>query len=137
MRKEDWPARLHQYIESVKNSTFAYGQFDCGLLAAGCIEAMTCEDFASELRGYTSAREALAASKRVCGYYSIRKLGEYLAAQHHLKEVPVLMAQRGDLAVVKDRRFGIVTLSGTEIYVPAKQGIARVPLTDATKVYRI
>ena len=137
MRKDDWPVRLHRYIESIKDSKFAYGAHDCGLLAAGCIEVMTGEDFASELRGYTSAREAMEAVKRVCGSASIRKLGEHIAAKYNLREVPVLMAQRGDLAIVKNRRFGIVALTGTEIYVPAKQGIIRVPLVDATKVYRI
>jgi hypothetical protein len=137
MRKEDWPVQLHRYIDSIQDARFAYGAFDCGLLAAGCIEAMTGEDLAADLRGYTSAREALAACKRVCGSYSIRNLGEYIAAKHGLKEVPVLMAQRGDLAIVRNRRFGIVALTGTEIYVPAKQGIIRVPLTDATKAYRV
>ena len=136
-RKEDWPVRLHHYIESIHDRKFAYGAFDCGLFAAACIEAMTGEDFASELRGYTSAREAMEAIKRVCGSASIRKLGEYIAAKHGLKEVPVLMAQRGDLAIVKNLRFGIVALTGTEIYVPAKQGIMRVPLTHATKAYRV
>lgn len=98
---------------------------------------MTGEDLAAELRGYSSAREAMEACRRVCGSASIRKLGEYIAAKHELREVPVLMAQRGDLAIVKNCRFGLVAMSGTEIYVPAKVGVMRVPLNHATKVYRI
>lgn len=137
MRYDDWATRLHVYVESMQGCDFAYGEFDCGLFAAGCIHAMTGEDLAAELRGYTSRSEAVAAMKRVCGSASVCRLGEAIAAAHSLNAVPVLMAQRGDLAIVKDRRFGIVTLSGTEIYVPAKRGIMRFPLKDATKVYRI
>jgi hypothetical protein len=136
-RYNDWPTRLHLYIESIRDTPFKYGSFDCGTLAAGAIEAMTGDDLASELRGYTSAREALAASKRVCGSYSIPKLGEYISAKYGLKEVPILMAQRGDLAIVRNRRFGIVSLTGTNIYVPHKVGVIEGPLTSATKVYRV
>jgi hypothetical protein len=137
LRKDDWPIRLHRYFESVQDAKFTYGDFDCGLFAAGGIEAMTGADLAAELRGYSSAREAMEACRRVCGAASIRKLGEYIASSHGLHEVPVLMAQRGDLAIVKNRRFGIVAMNGMEVYVPAKVGVMRVPLSHATKVYRI
>lgn len=137
MRYDDWPTRLHAYVESMQDREFAYGDFDCGLFAAGCIQAMTGEDLAAELRGYKSRREAIEAMRRMCGSASICKLGDAIASRRGLAEVPVLMAQRGDLTIVKGRRFGIVTLSGTEIYVPAKWGIMRFPLMDATKVYRI
>jgi len=137
MRYDDWVTRLDVYVESMQGRKFAYGEFDCGLFAAGCIQAMTGEDLAAELRGYESRAAAIEAMKRLCGSASIRKLGDAIAAAHNLSAVPVLMAQRGDLAIVRDRRFGIVTLSGTEIYVPAKRGIMRFALKDATKVYRI
>lgn len=137
MRYNNWPSKLHSYVESHTNTPFAYGQFDCGLFASGAIEAMTGEDWAEEFRGYGSAREALQAIKLECGSSSIAKLGLYIASKHHLKAVPVLMAQRGDLAIVRNRRFGIVSLTGTDIYVPAKVGVIRVPLEQATKVYRV
>jgi hypothetical protein len=98
---------------------------------------MTGEDWALEFRGYSTGREALRAIKSVCGSASILKLGEYISNKHNLTSVSVLMAQRGDLAIVRDRRFGIVALNGTEIYVPTKLGIRRVPLTHATQVYRV
>ncbi|WP_263354188.1 DUF6950 family protein [Acidicapsa acidisoli] len=137
MRYDDWPSRLHGYVESQQDAKFAYGRFDCGLFAAGCIEAMTGEDFASDLRGYTSGCQAREVCKRLCGSASIPNLAEYIAARHNLKAVPILHAQRGDLAIVKDRRFGIVALNGTEVMVPGRIGVLRFPLTDATKVYRI
>ena len=137
MRYQDWPSRLHRYIESIKETPFKYGIYDCGLMAAGCIHAMTGEDFAEEFRGYASSREALDSIKRVTGSASIAKLGGYVASKHGLTEVPILMAQRGDLAIVRNRRFGIVALTGSEIYVPAKTGVIRVPLDHATAIYRI
>lgn len=137
MRYDDWPSRLHVYVESMRDVPFSYGTFDCGLFAAGCIDAMTGLDLAEDLRGYTDRRECLEGCRLLCGSASIRKLGEYIAARYELGEVPILMAQRGDLAIVKNRRFGIIALSGTEIMVPGKTGIIRFPLKDATRVYRI
>jgi hypothetical protein len=137
MRHNNWQGRLHAYVESCKNTSFAYGSFDCGIFAADCIEAITGNDLAAEFRGYKSAREAVTAIKNACGAMSIPKLGEYIAAKHGLREVPLNFAQRGDLVIVSNKRFGIVSMTGTDIYVPANRGITRVPLRDATKAYRI
>lgn len=63
MRLPDWRARLMAYLEEAKTRPFRYGVHDCGLFAAGAVEAMTGRDVAGAVRGtYTgpaSARRAI------------------------------------------------------------------------------
>jgi hypothetical protein len=136
-RKTNWPSALHAYMESVKHASFQYGVYDCGLFAAGCIEAMTGLDLAADFRGYANRLGAMDACRQVCKSASIPKVGEYVASTYGLNAVPVLMAQRGDLAVVRNRRFGIVALTGGHVMVPGKYGVILFPLKSATKVYRV
>jgi hypothetical protein len=101
------------------------------LLASGCIEAITGIDPVEPLRGkYTSRKECLRAIKALCGKASIRALAEYMAEQHGWKRVHPAFTKRGDLVVMKDR-LGIISLSGTDVYVPSATGIVRVPRATA------
>jgi len=41
VRLPDWPARLDAYLRSRRDLPFAWGTNDCGMFAAGAVEAMT------------------------------------------------------------------------------------------------
>jgi hypothetical protein len=43
VRLPDWPARLDAYLRSRRDMPFAWGSNDCGMFAAGAVEAITGE----------------------------------------------------------------------------------------------
>ncbi|MFT1618372.1 DUF6950 family protein, partial [Enterobacter kobei] len=94
MKHPDWHNRLIAVIRAAEKRPFLWGEHDCCLFAADCAEAMTGENFADGWRGtYDSETGAKKALLRGGG-----SLEKVLAK--YLDEVPVKMAQRGDIAVV-------------------------------------
>lgn len=56
----DWRSRLTAHLNSLSRSPFAYGENDCGLFAAGCVEVKTGTDLAARYRGlYQSLKDGL------------------------------------------------------------------------------
>jgi len=140
-RLPDWQARLSEYLTSCARTPFRYGHLDCGLFVANAIEAMTGIDVAHSLRNqYQNRTEAFAAIKTLCGRASMEAVADHLAEQFGIEEIPISFAQRGDAVVLRNGRrssLGIVAMHGTEILTPYKDGILRLPLSTATKAYRI
>lgn len=58
MRFPDWEKRLREFIESRRHTSYALGSNDCCLFVADAIHAMTGEDLAADLRGYTDGETA-------------------------------------------------------------------------------
>ena len=94
-RTPDWPYRLNEYINSVKDTPFEYGVHDCCTFAAGVIKSMTGVDIMEEFRGtYQDQASAAKVIKEKCVQGSlfetiVEKLGP-----------PVIGAKgrRGDIA---------------------------------------
>lgn len=125
-RVQDWPERLHEYVELVKGERFAWGAFDCCLFAADAVRAMTGFDGAAPLRGrYASEDEAIALLLENGGLeaYVSGQLGE---------PKPILSAQRGD--VVLRREAGEMDALGVCLGVhaafAAPSGISLIPLGE-------
>jgi hypothetical protein len=121
---------LHEYVTDVKSTRFRPGENDCALFAAGWIERVTGNDLTLGLRGTYRTLEA--------GRNALEKMGfadhiDILAQT--FDEVPVALAQVGDIAVVQNDCLGIV--SGAQIYVLQPDGLGIVSLMDAEKVYRV
>lgn len=122
---EGWHYNLRKYIEASAAKPFKTGSHDCALFWAGGVEAMTGVDPAADYRGkYKTFR----AGKELIGV----DLGDYAA--RFFEEVPPAFAQVGDLAMVKGA-CGIV--QGEHVYVLGKGGIMTVPLTRATRAFRV
>jgi hypothetical protein len=122
---EGWHYNLRRYIETSAATPFKTGTHDCALFWAGGVEAMTGIDPAADYRGkYTTFRDG----KQLIG----GDLGDY--AKRFFEEVPPAMAQVGDLAMVKGA-CGIV--QGEHIYMLGRGGIMTVPLTRATRAFRV
>lgn len=122
MKHPDWQKRLIDVIKAAEKRPFLWGEHDCCLFAADCVQAMCGEDFASDLRGtYSTAVGA----KRVLlnNGGSIEKV-----LAQHLDEVPVSLRQRGDIAVVMSggSRCAGVVFSGA-VFVPGESGLVKVP----------
>lgn len=133
MRLDDWQARLVAYLHASARKPFQPGTHDCVLFAAGAVLAMTGQDMAAGWRGrYTT----LSGGMRV-----LRKAGhaDHVALAASLfAEVPVAMAQPGDLAAVPTPdglALGIV--QGEAIYVLGPGGLALVSLMTAQRAFRV
>lgn len=118
MKHPDWHNRLIAVIRAAEKRPFLWGEHDCCLFAADCAEAMTGDNFADGWRGtYDSETGAKKALLRGGG-----SLEKVLAK--HLDEVPVKMAQRGDIAVVENagtRCAGVIY--GGAVWVPGEEGL--------------
>ncbi|NJQ19566.1 hypothetical protein HCO69_07955 [Pantoea sp. LS15] len=118
MKHPDWHNRLIAVIRAAEKRPFLWGEHDCCLFAADCAEAMTGENFADGWRGtYDSETGAKIALLRGGG-----SLEKVLAK--YLDEVPVKMAQRGDIAVVENagtRCAGVIY--GGAVWVPGEAGL--------------
>lgn len=120
MKHPDWQIRLINVIRAAEERPFLWGKHDCCLFAADCAQAMCDVDFAASLRGtYSTASGA----KRVL-LTSGGSLEKVLA--RYLDEVPIKLAQRGDIAVVMsagNRCAGVVF--GGAVFVPGDNGLVR------------
>ncbi|MGT2566011.1 DUF6950 family protein [Enterobacter kobei] len=118
MKHPDWHNRLIAVIRAAEKRSFLWGEHDCCLFAADCAEAMTGDNFANGWRGtYDSETGAKKALLRGGG-----TLEKVLAK--YLDEVPVKMAQRGDIAVVENsgtRCAGVIY--GGAVWVPGEAGL--------------
>ncbi|MHA1180967.1 DUF6950 family protein [Enterobacter ludwigii] len=118
MKHPDWHNRLIAVIRAAEKRPFLWGEHDCCLFAADCAEAMTGDNFANGWRGtYDSETGAKKALLRGGG-----SLENVLAK--YLDEVPVKLAQRGDIAVVENsgtRCAGVIY--GGAVWVPGEAGL--------------
>ncbi|WP_312838456.1 DUF6950 family protein [Pantoea piersonii] len=118
MKHPDWQKRLVTVIKAAEKRPFSWGEHDCCLFAADCVEAMCGEDFAAEFRGkYDSETGAKKALLRGGG-----SLERVLA--RFLDEVSPSLIQRGDVAVVENagRRCAGVFYGGS-VWVPGDNGL--------------
>lgn len=134
MRFPDWKPRLTAYLASIARAPFAPGAHDCALFAAGCIEAMTGQDLARDLRGtYKTTKQGLKAL-RAAGFDGIEA---YAAA--HFPEIHRSEMIPGDLAIVSgegvDWALGI--LQGEAVYVLTPGGLGFLPLTAIRHLYAV
>lgn len=57
-RKENWPQLLNEYLNEIRDREFEWGVFDCCIMCAGAVKAITGEDLMSEFRGKYSSEES-------------------------------------------------------------------------------
>ncbi len=134
VRKSCWQCQLAKFFFLSSRTPFAYGSFDCCMFVCDAILAMTGTDIAAEFRGtYSSQKE----SRR---HGSVRSIAERVTREHGMPEVPVLRAQRGDMALLKrprDYSLGIFDLSGMAVAAATKKGTVRVPLSEVQRAWRV
>lgn len=118
MKHPDWQKRLVTVMKAAEKRPFSWGEHDCCLFAADCVQALCGEDFAAEFRGkYDCETGAKKAILRGGG-----SLEGVLA--RFLEEVSLSFIQRGDIAVVMNagRRCAGVFYSGA-VWVPGETGL--------------
>lgn len=131
-RFEQWPRLLSDYIADCKKKPFEWGQHDCLLFAGGAVKALTGVDFCEQYKGYSTEQEAIDIVSTKGGI-------EALISSHlgHEGSRNIMTARRGDIVVFKmpDKTAGIVDDSGESIVFLTREGIRRIPLKKAWRVW--
>jgi hypothetical protein len=104
-RVQDWPTLFFHFIESRRHSPFAWGKMDCCLFACDGVLAQTGLDPAACLyRG--QYHDALGAARLVRKHGGIEALAAKVCAGLGFVEVPVRLAQRGDIVAIAGEALG-------------------------------
>lgn len=137
-RFEDWPSRLHTFLEAARGRPFSWGRWDCCILAADAVKILTGSDPLTPFRGrYRSARGAVRL---------LKPLGGLVGGCTTLLGVPItpLLAQRGDVVLIEapagaggPLACGVVDLTGRAVACPGETGLLFVPLARARHAWRI
>lgn len=133
VRVENWPKELSDYLSEMKDSPFEWGQNDCVLFAAKAIERITGSNFYFQYLPYDSeesAKKIILENGGIAGLVS-KHLGP--------GSRNILSAKRGDLVLMKvpSDTLGIVDDSGQRIASVGPNGIARLPLSKAWRVWGV
>jgi len=142
-RQKHWATRAyHQFLVARRKMPFAWGVNDCALFAADGVQAVTGTDIASDFRGkYHDEASAMAAIKTIAGGSTIADAAAWCAKKHTLAEcIHPLMAQRGDLVIVKTAQglmSGLVDLNGRHVVVPGQHGLVRLSISLVTRSWHV
>jgi len=133
--KTNWRVYLDALLFTRLQTPFNWGTNDCALFAADAVRDTTGEDLAANLRGYTTARQALRIISAHGGLQAIatRALGEPL---------PPTYACTGDVALVPASNAGkrlalAVCVSAERAASPGAAGLQFVPMRHAHCVWRV
>lgn len=130
-RLEDWPMRLSNFLNDRRDMPFEWGVNDCLTFLAKGAEAMTGINYYEKYSGYSTEQEANEKLKEYGGIKAI--IDSYLGPGSK----NILKAKRGDVALVKCPEYmaGIVDDSGRFVALVSKNGLIRVPLEKASRVW--
>jgi hypothetical protein len=141
-RVQGWEGLFGCYVQTFAGARFAYGTHDCTMFVCDGVRVMTGVDLADGFRGkYSSAAGALKVIRKYVGtpQATLEQLAEAIAAKHGIAEVPVLMAQRGDVLLLSTPdgpALGLLSLDGWHVLAAAPKGLTRTPLQDCLRAWR-
>jgi len=134
-RYADWRTRLSVYLHEVAHKPFQWGEHDCALFAAGAVQAMTGEDFASDHRAkYKTLIGGLRRLKQV-GFADHAEMAASIFDECHPSSAHV-----GDLAAIEtDEGIALGVVQGQRIFVlrPDQASIGTVALLDAKRTFHV
>jgi len=162
----DWPARLHQFLDTRQHTPFAWGYNDCCLFAAAAIEALTGRHPAPALIGaYHSALGARRASlfhrraqreqRNSDPAYALLPLRPPVIPlssadpfgvldwprRAGLRPIPLGLAGRGDLVAIDAtgaRHFPALAIcAGAVALAPGRRGLERIPRPAWLRAWRV
>lgn len=140
-RLPDWPRRLEAFLAANAATPFRYGSFDCCLMAAVAIQAMTGKHPHPEYIGaYSTRSECRALIRRETGKSGVEFIWQQVMQENGIQECPVKCAQRGDAVLIKRGKSGssvaIVGLDG-RLVVAGDVGLLLVDRGLAVRAWRV
>lgn len=132
-RLPDWRARLAAHVEAHRRAPFAFGRHDCGLFAAGAVEAICGTDPAAGLRGRYSTMAGALKHLRKAGHADHVALAASL-----FEEIHPSRASMGDLAAVETGEGpALAVCNGSTLFVAGDDGLRVVDLMSASRAFRV
>lgn len=129
-RFQDWQSRLQACLAERRLRPFAWGSQDCCLYVCDAVLAMSGHDPAADVRGYSSERAAARIVKKLGGMRAI-------ASTRFGAEIPVLMAQVGDVALVSlEGRESLALCGGGHWMAPGLDQVEMLPIAAAVAAWR-
>jgi len=129
MRHHDWEKRLVATTEAHLNTPLVWGQSDCILTAADAVEAVLGDDPAKDIRGKYKTKTGAYRLIKHRGFNSVPE-----AVSSLFEEIPVALAQRGDLGVYENTA-GYFCEYG--FAVKGEDGLRFLPRTIAEKAFKV
>ena len=140
-RRTDWQQVFDEFLRANQDRRFEYGKWDCCLFVCDAIVAMTGFDLGATYRGkYSTRKGALRAIGEHLGTASIQAVAANAAAAHHMWEVPVSHAHRGDMVLIargRDYSLGLVGLNGRDVIVTSRCCLWQLPLSCAVRAWKV
>jgi hypothetical protein len=131
-RLPDWQLRLADLIAKRQTMPFAWGQNDCALFAADCVQAITGQDPApAGLRRHRTAKQACRQLVRHGGLASI-------ASSALGQPRPAAFAQVGDVVLAAaGKRPMLAVCNGCTAMAPGPVGLVQVPIDPQAQCWRV
>lgn len=130
MRPEGWESLLHEHFEEARGKPFSWGTHDCVLWSASWIERITGLDLAAKWRGTYETEEQAKTVLDSLGFKGTAEL-----ASHYLPEVPVRLAQRGDIMLHPSGALGIC--GGAIALFVTERGILRTEFSRCLQAWKV
>lgn len=125
----NWEDRLYEYIASMRDVPFKYGENDCCTFVGGAVLAVTGTDKMQEFRGKYKSMASSVKALREIGAGDLEK-----TIDSKFPEVPISLAQRGDIAFY-DGSLGVV-MDGYAWFV-SDEGLIRILRSSWTKAWSV
>ena len=138
VRLPDWEARLAPVIAAAQAARFAWGEHDCCVFAADCVQALTGVDLLAPVRG--RYRSAYTAARLVTAEGGLQAaVSRVLGAEPH---EDFAHARRGDLVAIEMPeacafRHALGVVVGSSALVPLEIGLQRVAQGDWCRVWSV
>jgi hypothetical protein len=138
-RVHDWPRRLAQILDSTRQLPFEWGKLDCALHVCNCIKAMTGEQIDPGAAHRGQYADEAGAVARFGG--DLAAFAATTAAALGFAEVPITMAQRGDVVFVDNGTahgaLGVVSLDGRFASCMSDKGIVNVRIARWKRAWHV
>ncbi len=133
-RKENWSFLLSEYISEIWGKEFAYPDFDCAGLAAGCVEKLTGKNPLKKIKSkYKTEKQAFAFVKKFGSLENT--VSNFMGFQPSQNK---FSAKRGDVIIASlDQKdaLGFVDDTGKEVIVFVNKFPAKLPLETIKLVW--
>ena len=132
-RLVDWPTRLNDHIEEWRHKKFEWGKADCALF---CLYAEKAICGASRFDDFIGKYRSAPGSAKALLKIGAGDLAASVGAR--LREIKVLEAQRGDVALI-DTPLGdaLSLVVGDKVAAMSKDGLIFLPLMSAKKAWKV
>jgi len=132
-RLVDWPTRLNDHVEEWRHKKFEWGKADCALF---CLYAEKAICGSSRFDDFIGKYRSAAGSARALLKIGAGDLAASVGAR--LREIKVLEAQRGDVALI-DTPLGdaLSLVVGDKVAAMGKDGLIFLPLMSAKKAWKV